>query len=242
MDQATEAHASGFKGLSTLVSDVSSDLRAGSRAVAAGMASEWPKTVGSDHWATNFLEGRPPRDASGPLDELGAFLGAIVRTKWGIFALVGALVWTCDAVTSTSSRPSSYQPPAPSREVTSSPSNLPQPGGSSSSSTPANTTNPSQSWPYAPPAEDLSEVKPPVGEGLSLVTSQVRYCVFENVRIEKMQPLIMNNTQVARFNRFVEDYNQRCGRFRYARGTLENAQRQAAQRGAVLAAEARRRL
>ena len=77
---------------------------------------------------------------------------------------------------------------------------------------------------------------------MSLGTSQVRYCVFENVRIEKMQPLIKNNTQVATFNRFVEDYNQRCGRFRYSRGTLESVQRQASERDAVLAAEARRRL
>ena len=247
MGQAAEAQATGFKGLSALVSDVSADLRAGSKAVAAGMASGWPKTVGTDHWATNFLEGRPPRDPSGPMEDLGAFLGAILRTRWGIFALIGGLIWTCEAVTSKPSRPSSYTPPATSRVATPTASSLAPPGVGSSnnfptSSLPASTPGTSAPRLYLPPAEDLSEVKPPVGEGLSLIASQVRYCVFEKVRIAKMQPLIKNKTQVVTFNRFAEDYNQRCRRFLYTPGTLGTVQRQAAERNAVLAAEARQRL
>jgi hypothetical protein len=90
--------------------------------------------------------------------------------------------------------------------------------------------------------DDAAEDKPPVGEGLRLSTAQVRYCVFESARIEKMQRLVTSNVDVANTNRFIEDYNRRCARYRYTTGTLEFVRRQAAQRDAELTAEARRRL
>jgi len=43
----------------------------------------------------------------------------------------------------------------------------------------------------------------------------VRYCLHEDVRLDAMRPLAVSNDQVARFNGAIEDYNARCGRFRY---------------------------
>lgn len=71
---------------------------------------------------------------------------------------------------------------------------------------------------------------------------EVRYCVFEDERISRMKVLVKDNEQVRIFNSFVSDYNSRCGSFRYRRGSLETAQRQARERGPELQKEALARL
>lgn len=87
----------------------------------------------------------------------------------------------------------------------------------------------------------LIETKPSVGEGRALSINEIRYCVFESERIERMKPLASSNARIDIFNEYVRDYNSRCGRFRYRRGTLEQVRREAAQRATSLEQEAHRR-
>ena len=95
--------------------------------------------------------------------------------------------------------------------------------------------------PSAGNAGSFTETKPPAGEGRALSINEVRYCVFESERIELMKPLASDNTRIGKFNEYVSDYNSRCGRFRYRRGTLEQVRREAAERASSLETEARLR-
>ncbi|MCB1567768.1 MAG: hypothetical protein KDE03_16415 [Rhodobacteraceae bacterium] len=92
---------------------------------------------------------------------------------------------------------------------------------------------PSVSDPYQ---EDM----PPVGTGRSLTRNQVRYCIFQGVRLDYIRPLTTTNSQIDRFNAMVADFNARCGSFRYTSGVLEAVEREVAGRSAALRADAQR--
>lgn len=74
------------------------------------------------------------------------------------------------------------------------------------------------------------ETMPPVGSGHSLTTAQIRYCLYENERIDAMRDVInqFSDGEVFLFNRTVEDYNSRCGSFRYKGGALERVRNELA--------------
>ncbi|WP_242343595.1 MULTISPECIES: hypothetical protein [Anaeromyxobacter] len=221
----------GFAGLAELVSDIGIDLRAAVVAAGEGMADEWPDDIDDERWATNFLHGRAPRKApaAAVLQGIVGFFVFILRMPYGWVILVGgaiSLFSMCESGSRKSSSPTSY-----ASSYSSSTGAAPSPAVRSTSAVP-----------YTPPVEDYSENRPQVGRNLRLSTAEVRYCVFEDTRISKMEPLVLNNAQVAAFNRFVEDYNSRCGSFQYTRGTLESVRKQATERDAQLSAEARARL
>lgn len=73
----------------------------------------------------------------------------------------------------------------------------------------------------------LSEEKPLVGSNNVLSTSEIRYCLAEKIRVDAAESLInsYNESDVDRFNKYVNDYNSRCGEFRYRHGALESARR-----------------
>jgi len=63
-----------------------------------------------------------------------------------------------------------------------------------------------------------------------LGVAQIRYCKTEKVRIDAFENVINNayDHEVDRFNRIVNDYNSRCGEFRYRRGDVERVERELA--------------
>lgn len=72
--------------------------------------------------------------------------------------------------------------------------------------------------PAAPPVS-----MPPVGDGLVLNSEQIRYCVYEDRRIQGAKVVVDNYNQssVDMFNAMVSDFNSRCGHYQYRRGALE---------------------
>jgi hypothetical protein len=85
---------------------------------------------------------------------------------------------------------------------------------------------------YSPPVEQQAPVRPqelmpPVGRDLVFSVAQIRYCLAEDIRMEGAKSAIDNQIQsdVARFNAMVADYNSRCGSFSYSSGALESARR-----------------
>ena len=78
----------------------------------------------------------------------------------------------------------------------------------------------------AKPSKPSSE-KPPVGRNEVLNVGQIRYCLTEKIRMDAYEGVINNarEDEISRFNVLVNDYNSRCGEFRYYRGDLERAQR-----------------
>ena len=66
-------------------------------------------------------------------------------------------------------------------------------------------------------------VKPAVGKDRSLGMPELRWCVRQDYAIEFRRKAADTNDEVNRFNAMVEDYNSRCGSFRYREGDLERA-------------------
>ena len=80
-----------------------------------------------------------------------------------------------------------------------------------------------------PDPNSLPEEKPPVGSNLTFSTPQIRYCIYESVRMDGMSSALNTRSQfeVDTFNARVADYNSRCASFRYRRGALEPVQTEA---------------
>jgi hypothetical protein len=98
--------------------------------------------------------------------------------------------------------------------------------------------------PRAAPAAEWNESRPPVGEDHSLSRDQLRYCLAESTRIDAMEKIVneYNQADVDTFNRYVNDYNSRCGSFRYRQSALDAVQREVDRARPRLEQEGRARL
>lgn len=143
----------------------------------------------------------------------GRYFSHVLRNWvwYGLGALL-ILVWVNDKPTSPPPRPK-----APAPAVVPTPDIIGYLPTRAPSPVPA-------SPPVAAPVRPVEQ--PPIGTDQILTYSQIRWCVYEKVRIEAMQPLISNNAQVDLFNGYVNEYNSRCGNYRYRRGSLESIQRE----------------
>jgi hypothetical protein len=138
------------------------------------------------------------------------------KVKWGIYASIAAVIGffvIADEMNRPSNR-STYQPSAPRV------------------ATPAPTP--------APATSVAVETIPPVGQGLTLNRSQIRYCVFQGQRLDIIRTLSTTNYQINRFNALIGDFNSRCSSFRYRAGDLSASEREARENAAELQADARR--
>lgn len=138
------------------------------------------------------------------------------KVKWGIYASIAAIIGffvIADEMDRPSNR-STYQPAAPRVE------------------TPTPTP--------APATRTAVETMPPVGQGLTLNRSQIRYCVFQGQRLDIIRTLTTTDYQIDRFNALIGDFNSRCSSFRYRSGDLSAAEREARENAADLRADARR--
>jgi hypothetical protein len=89
----------------------------------------------------------------------------------------------------------------------------------------------------------VTEERPPVGTNLVLGPAQLSYCVSEKIRIEGADKVVNTylESDVNRFNTMVDDFNSRCGAFRYRQGALESTRRDVERIRLMLEAEGRRR-
>lgn len=67
--------------------------------------------------------------------------------------------------------------------------------------------------------------KPSVGTNNVLSVPEIRWCVRDRIRIEAMRNAIDTNEGIDEFNRIVNDYNSRCGSYRYRQGSQSRAER-----------------
>ena len=136
------------------------------------------------------------------------------KVKWGIYASIAAVIGfsvIVDEMDRPSNR-SAYQPSVPSAAT-----------------------------PTPKPATSVAvETRPPVGQGLTLSRSQIRYCVFQGKRLETIRTLTTTNYQIDRFNGLINDLNSRCSNYRYRSGVLSSVQREARENAVDLRADARR--
>ena len=83
-----------------------------------------------------------------------------------------------------------------------------------------------------PPAPEVPtaapEIMPAVGANHVLGGAQLRYCVFQGIRINGAEKAVdeYNGGAVDHFNAMVNDFNSRCGAFQYRRGALAPIERE----------------
>jgi len=99
------------------------------------------------------------------------------------------------------------------------------PSSSQNYSYPRSTPAPAVQAPISSQNSELQFTKPSVGTNNVLSIPQIRWCVREGIRIEAIRDVINTNAQVEKFNRIVNDYNSRCGSYRYRRGSKSRAER-----------------
>jgi hypothetical protein len=122
---------------------------------------------------------------------------AVVRTRWfwGI-AAAGVLIWIVASNRNSPSVTTNYRPPSPPYSTT--------------TNSPTTTTKNDAFVPV-----DISEAMPPVGSGLSLSRSNIRYCSYQDIRLEAARSIITTESQRQGFNTGIDDYNSRCSQYRY---------------------------
>lgn len=100
-----------------------------------------------------------------------------------------------------------------------------QPSSSQSYGSPKSTPAPVTQTQSTTQSAGLQYTKPSVGTNNVLSVPEIRWCIREGIRIEAMRDVIDNNTGIDEFNRIVNDYNSRCGSYRYREGSQSRAER-----------------
>jgi peptidoglycan hydrolase-like protein with peptidoglycan-binding domain len=80
------------------------------------------------------------------------------------------------------------------------------------------------------------ELRPAAGQ--QFAAAHVRYCLFQEVRLEAVRPLT-DSADLALFNMLVSDWNSRCGRARYSASDKSVVDRELVDRRTVLEVEGR---
>lgn len=87
-------------------------------------------------------------------------------------------------------------------------------------------------------AMSLPEDKPPIGATLQFNRMNLRYCVYQQVRLEAIGP-VTYSTESDVFSALIKDWNSRCSRFHYAAGDKEAVDSEIKARRPALEAEGR---
>ncbi|MBW4655701.1 MAG: hypothetical protein KME20_22070 [Kaiparowitsia implicata GSE-PSE-MK54-09C] len=90
-------------------------------------------------------------------------------------------------------------------------------------------------------AADVSQAETPPEPDQTYRTvslSELRYCKRQKARLEVVQNEQMSNPQIDRFNSAIEDYNSRCGSFRYRQTDMDAVDMEVANDQATIRAEA----
>ena len=161
---------------------------------------------------------------SKPTNNTGPVLGIIVAGILILFVVASIVV---------SQNPKDYASNQATKEVPTSPALAPSEASPEPPSAPSIATSPSPapSLSAAAPSRDASDnatEEPPVGQDNKLNISQLRYCEAEKIRLDAIN-LVLDNRQedqVNLYNTFVNDYNSRCGQFKYKGDELRTAQQQ----------------
>lgn len=213
-DEKKQDEGKGFAGLSSMVSDVDEVVvNTPKQSQKAPSESAPQQSAGNSQQAKLTQTYQAPAQPSG-----GSSAG-----KWmlGIAVVIG-LIWIANQSDNNRSSKPAYSP-----------------GTSSTSTAPA--SQPAVVQPQAPSRP--SESKPSVGRNNVLSTAQIRYCLAEKIRLDAAESVLNNysDSDVNRFNGYVNDYNGRCGEFRYRQGALESARRDVDPYRSQLQAEGRSR-
>lgn len=230
-EKEKQTASKGFSGLSSLVSDVDSAV--------ANAKQESARPSGADAESVPAsaeepdVEHQPNRSATSQPPDVSS------TGKWllGIAAVIGML-WLFSSGSEDKNIPVPAKPRVAS--VPSSPTPLQIP--SASVKDPFADLVVQERAPVQVSARPTEE-RPPVGTDNVLNYAQLRYCLSEDIRIGVAKTAVnsYSESDVDRFNAMVNDYNSRCGQFRYRRGSLESVRSDIERYRSTLVAEGRSR-
>lgn len=89
---------------------------------------------------------------------------------------------------------------------------------------PSYTPAPAVQTPSTTQSAGLQYTKPSVGTDNVLSVSEISWCIRESIRIDAMRNVI-GKTVFNEFNLIINDYNSRCGRYRYRQSSKSQAKR-----------------
>ncbi len=215
----------GFSRLSDLASDVSdineavsseqeSGAKPGAKPFSSTQSSSITTTKESCSEAERKSTASPP-----PIETVSGGGGENPSAKWILgfgAAFIIFIIWAANngeqSRTSSSDKPPSF---SQSRDYP-----LPRPAPAAPTAPTAQNPSPTDT-----PNLLIQYEKPPVGTNNVLTLPQICWCIRENIRIEAMRNFTDTDTGIEEFNRIVDDYNGRCGSYRYREGSLETARR-----------------
>ena len=90
------------------------------------------------------------------------------------------------------------------------------------------------------PTPSRPESTPAVAQGAVLSIPEIRWCKRRQIELEAVEGILNEErqTEVDAYNNIIEDYNSRCGNFRYRRGNVEQVDREFAPERARMKKEA----
>lgn len=166
---------------------------------------------------------------------------------WGVFAaIILAIIVANDNSNSGSSydtsASTSYDYPSDPIEVTA-PANVAGNAADAAAAASDAAAAASEAAAAAPYADDAGgsqiETPPePYQTYRTVSVSELRYCKRQKARLEAVQNEQMSNPQIDRFNSAIEDYNSRCGSFRYRDSDMDTVNREMANDQTNIRAEA----
>ena len=219
-EEKKQGEGKGFAGLSSMVSDVDDVVSSKPKQSQKAPSEPPPKQTAGGSQQPKQTSTKP---ASQTYQAPAQPSGGSSAGKWflGIAVVIG-LIWLANQSDNSGPSKSAYSP-----------------GTSSTSAAPA--SQPAIAPPQTPSRP--SESKPSVGRNNVLSAAQIRYCFAEKIRLDAAETVLNNysDSDVDRFNGYVNDYNSRCGEFRYRQGSLESAQRDIEPYRSQLQAEGRNR-
>ncbi|MCF1741469.1 hypothetical protein [Paradevosia shaoguanensis] len=101
-------------------------------------------------------------------------------------------------------------------------------------------THPSYSALATSRVASTEETKPAVGAGKEFNRQNIRYCMYQNARLDAAKSMLVTERSdgvIAAFNQQVDDFNSRCGSYRYYDTDFSAVQSEVGAKRAVLTAE-----
>jgi hypothetical protein len=215
----------GFSGLSDLVSkvDLSDEPQKRTNKIASSPPQP-PQATPSQQKDAPPKSQAPSANSTSPIEAVPSGSGSAGKS---VLVGIGACFVLWLAVNGGQSNRTYSPPPAQKTQSYSAPQSSPAPAVAP---TP----------PRVPQSSGLQYTKPSVGTNNLLSRPEIQWCIRESIRIDAMRNLIDTNAGIDAFNRIVNDYNSRCGSYRYREGTLSQAERSVAPYLSQIVAEAAR--
>lgn len=223
MKNGEEKTSRGFSGISTMVSDVNDTVE-----IVKNQTSQATMTRDQDSVTSQGPINNAERTVT--FNQSSKTSTSNAKLKWLVG--VGAIIALYFAFNSGGHQKQNSNP-APSPYAAAAPAKTSQ-----SANAVLETAKNRDSSPIKP--EELKFEMPPVGKENTLNLPQLRWYFREKIRIETMRNLAANNKAIGEFNAMVDNYNSRCGSFRYKQSSMNQAQREVDAIRDQIVAEAKR--